>query len=63
MTRLTIAPQLAVGSGLWTRPLLRAFYSRTFWNRANQPAMASNAPSYSGSLDGQAMGLQAELWF
>lgn len=63
MTRFTIAPQLSVGPGLWTRPLLRAFYSRTFWNRAGQIKMASRAPSFAGSLDGHSIGLQAELWF
>lgn len=63
LTRLTIAPQLSVGPGLWDRPLLRAFYSRSFWNGANRANMSAAAPSFAGSLAGQSLGVQAEVWF
>lgn len=63
LTRFTLAPQLSVGPGLWARPLLRAFYTRSFWNGANKSQVAVDAPSFAGASAGQAMGFQAEVWF
>ena len=63
LTRFTLAPQLSVGPGLWARPLLRAYYTRSFWNGANRIRVAADAPSFAGSLSSQAIGFQAEVWF
>jgi maltoporin len=63
LTRLTIAPQLALGPNLWARPVLRAFYSQSFWNEANRPYVAVDAPSFAGASGGQAVGVQTEVWF
>ncbi len=63
LTRLTIAPQLSMGPTLWDRPVLRAYYSRTFWNKANKEFVGRNAPSFAGATAGHAIGFQTEVWF
>ena len=63
LTRFTIAPQLAIDSTLWARPVLRLFYSYSFWNGANKSFVGKGAPSYAGATSGQNLGLQAEVWF
>jgi maltoporin len=63
LTRLTIAPQIAPAPNFWARPVLRLFYTRSFWNGANRANMALNAPSFAGSLSGHSIGVQAEAWF
>lgn len=63
LTRLTIAPQYALGPGLWSRPVLRAFYSYSFWNNRNRDFVGIDAPSYAGAGAGQAIGVQTEIWF
>ena len=61
MTRVTIAPQVSPG-GIWGRPVIRAFYSMTFWNRNNRGVIDSWGP-YKGETSGSNFGLQGELWF
>ncbi|RZA05146.1 MAG: carbohydrate porin [Proteobacteria bacterium] len=63
LTRITIAPQLAVDSTLWARPVLRAFYSYGFWNDANRAAVAERAPTFAGASSGHNIGVQTEVWF
>lgn len=63
LTRLTISPTLAVDSTLWSRPVLRLFYSYGFWNDANRASVAERAPSFAGASAGQNLGVQTELWF
>lgn len=63
LTRLTIAPQLSLGRSIWARPVVRAYFSHSFWNAANSPYIALNAPSFSGATSGQAVGVQTEVWF
>lgn len=63
LTRFTIAPQIAPRADYWARPLLRIYYSRSFWNKANQSSVARGAPSYGGATSGQSIGVQTEVWF
>lgn len=63
LTRVTIAPQLSLGSNLWARPVLRAYYSKSFWNTANTASVAQSAPSFAGATSGQTVGVQTEVWF
>jgi maltoporin len=63
LTRVTIAPQLALGPSLWARPVIRAFYSTSLWNKANQTFVAVDAPSFAMATSSQAMGVQTEVWF
>lgn len=61
LTRVTIAPQVALEKNIWSRPVLRAFYSKSFWSRSNRGLIGGNV--YSAETSGTAMGLQMELWF
>lgn len=63
LTRLTFAPQLSINENIWGRPVLRAFYTQSFWNEKNQPYIAQNAPSYASKMSGGAYGLQMESFF
>ncbi len=61
LTRVTIAPQIALDRNIWSRPVLRAFYSKSFWSRSNRGLIGGNV--YRAQTSGTAMGLQMELWF
>lgn len=61
MTRVTIAPQVGLRKGIWSRPILRAFYSRTFWSRSNRGRIGGTP--YSNETSGTNIGLQMEIWF
>lgn len=63
LSRVTIAPQISLNKGFYARPVLRAFYTMSFWNDANQSSIATKAPSYIDKNEGGAYGLQAEVWF
>lgn len=63
LTRLTIAPQLSLGPTLWSRPVLRVFYTRSFWNNANRDYIAVNAPTFARATAGSAVGVHTEVWF
>lgn len=63
LTRLTFAPQLSVNENIWGRPVLRAFYTHSFWNKANSSNVAQNAPTYANKTAGGSYGLQMETFF
>lgn len=63
LTRVTLAPQLSINENIWGRPVLRAFYTHSFWNKKNQANIAQNAPTYADKLAGGAYGLQMETFF
>lgn len=64
LTRFTIAPQLSLDRGIWSRPVLRAFYTHSSWNDANKSYVAaSGAPSYATRTSGSSFGFQGEIWF
>lgn len=63
LTRLTLAPQLSISENIWGRPVLRAFYTHSFWNKANQSFVAQSAPTYGNKTSGGAYGFQVETFF
>lgn len=68
INKLTIAPQLAVGRGFWSRPVLRAYYTYASWNDAAKKAgnVASghdSAAAYANRTSGSSYGFQAEAWW
>jgi len=67
LTKITIAPTLAVGPGFWNRPELRLYVTHATWNDAANAASGANgligAPALSGNTSGTSAGLQAEMWF
>lgn len=63
LTRLTFAPQLSISENIWGRPVLRAYYTHSFWNQNNQSNIAQNAPSYARKTSGGAYGIQMESIF
>lgn len=60
LTRLTVAPQISLSRDIWSRPVLRLYYTRSFWNDANGSKVGT---SYAGSNAGHALGFQTEIWF
>ncbi|OUR95329.1 hypothetical protein A9Q84_15950 [Halobacteriovorax marinus] len=69
LTRFTIAPQLAMSKGIWARPVIRAFYTKTFWNSNNTASKQAagqthvGGTAYESATYGSSWGLQAEVWF
>ena len=61
--RATIAPQLSISRNVWGRPVLRVFYTHSWWNRENKIQVATGAPAYADHTSGAAYGFQAEVWF
>lgn len=61
LTRLTLAPQVAVGRSIWARPTIRFFYTRSWWNKNNQGSI--NSDVYANELAGGSWGIQGEVWF
>lgn len=66
LTKITFAPILSAGPGLWSRPELRAFVTYGRWNNAARAALnaANNSgPIYNGGNSGVSYGFQVETWF
>ena len=66
LTKLTIAPTISAGPGLWSRPELRAFVTYGKWNDAATASVnASNngGPIYNHNTSGTSYGFQVETWF
>lgn len=66
LTKLTLAPTISAGPGLWARPELRAFVTCGKWNDAASASVnaANNAgPVYNNGRSGTSFGVQAEAWF
>jgi maltoporin len=66
LTKLTIAPTISAGPGLWARPELRAFVTYGKWNSAATPllnAANSGGPVYGTRTSGLSTGVQAETFF
>jgi maltoporin len=61
LTKLTIAPQLAMAPGVWARPVLRAFVTHAKWN-ADAGTMA-NGVFGPTATSGTTYGLQGEVWW
>jgi maltoporin len=66
LTKLTLAPMISAGPGLWARPELRAFVTYGKWNEAATASVnASNnsGPIYNNGTSGTSYGFQLESWF
>ena len=63
LTRLTFAPQLSINENIWGRPVLRAFYTHSFWSENNKINIAQNAPAYAKKTAGGSYGVQMESFF
>lgn len=63
LTRFTLAPQLSFAKSIWGRPVMRLFYSRSYWSDNNRSRITNSAPSHGQDLEGQVIGYQAEVWF
>lgn len=61
LTRFTISPQVSISRSIWGRPVVRAFYSRSFWSSSNRGDVGGRA--YEGATSGGNYGLQVEAWF
>ena len=66
LTKITFAPSISSGPGLWDRPELRAFVTYGKWNDAATASVnASNnsGPVYGNRTSGTSFGVQLETWF
>ena len=66
LTKLTIAPTISAGPGLWSRPELRAFVTYGKWNdaaTASVNAANNSGPIYNNNTSGTSYGFQVETWF
>lgn len=61
LMRFTIAPQISLAKSYWSRPVLRAYYTRSMWSDNNKAAAAGTSAAANTSID--AIGLQTEIWF
>ncbi len=61
LTRITIAPQVSVFKSIWSRPVVRVFYSRSFWSRSNRGIVGGEAYKYATA--GTNIGAQIEIWY
>lgn len=74
LTRLTLAPEMAIGKGYFARPVIRAYVTHSMWNAANADTAASSNSMISvlnksgitaldGHRDVTQFGFQGEVWF
>jgi maltoporin len=61
LTRLTLAPQVAPARSIWSRPVVRAYVSRSWWSESNRGRVGS--PIYADERSGSTYGVQAEIWY
>lgn len=66
LTKLTLAPAIALGESYWSRPELRLFVTHGKWNGAATPlvnAANNGGPVYGAATAGTSAGLQVEAWW
>jgi maltoporin len=64
LAKLTIAPQLALSKGFWSRPVFRGFVTYAKWNDANTLNGNTIANGVFGTkTNGLSYGLQVESWW
>ncbi len=56
LSRVTLAYEIAINKSIWARPVIRAFFTNSFWNEANRA-------SFDGKKSGRSLGVQMEAWF
>lgn len=68
LSKLTIAPQLSMGSGFYARPVLRVYYTWAGWNKGGAQACtgrdcATNVNTFNNMTNGHTYGVQMESWW
>lgn len=63
LMRVSFAPQISLSKSIWGRPVMRAFVSHSFWNKANQSFVGQGAPTFRDKRAGTSVGYQFEAWF
>jgi maltoporin len=65
LAKFTIAPTIAAGRGLMSRPELRLFYTWAMWSEAARGATVDSGRLYTDTdlLSGATFGLQGEAWW
>jgi maltoporin len=68
LNKLTIAPQISMGSGFYARPVLRAYYTSASWNTGGAGACTGRdclvtVSSFANETSGQSYGFQMEAWW
>jgi maltoporin len=68
LNKLTIAPQISMGGGFYSRPVLRAYYTTASWNTGGASACTGrdclvSVSSFANETSGQSYGLQMEAWW
>jgi maltoporin len=66
LTKLTIAPTIALSRDFWSRPELRLFATYGKWNDAAIPmvnAFNNSGPVYGKDTNGFSYGVQLEAWW
>jgi maltoporin len=61
LTKLTIAPTLAVGPDFWSRPEFRLYVTTARWNTA--AGNVTGQAAFDGKTSGTSYGAQVEWWF
>lgn len=61
LIRATLAPQISLGKGYTSRPVIRAFYTYNTWNDNNMVSVAST--SAANDTSAHTLGVQTEIWF
>lgn len=68
LNKLTIAPQISMGSGFYSRPVLRAYYTMASWNKNGASACTGRdclvgVTSFANETSGSSYGVQMEAWW
>lgn len=70
LDRITIAPEIAIGKGLYKRPVIRFYVAENMWNDANKNAADPNSlvsvtgsKALNGRNDEMQIGFEGEVWF
>lgn len=61
LTKLTIAPTLAIGPEFWSRPEFRLYVTHAKWNDA--AGNVTGQAAFDGKTSGTSFGAQVEWWF
>ncbi|WKB52965.1 maltoporin [Eleftheria terrae] len=61
LTKFTVAPQLSLGRGFWSRPVFRAFATYAKWN--DEAGDAKTGGVFGDDNNGMTYGIQVEAWW
>ena len=61
LSRFTIAPQISMKKDIWSRPVLRAYYTYSKWSESNKGSVGGT--TYQNDTSGSSYGIQGEVWF